>query len=134
MERLILDASAVIALERGSAGRNEVLPADADVAMSAVSASELLVGVELADEPRRAARRNAVEGLLEAVEVIPFDLNVARQHAVLLATVRRAGNPRGAHDLQIAATARATGRTVLTADAHAFAGLPGVEHQLLAQA
>jgi len=32
----------------------------------------------------------------------------------------------GAHDLIIAATARAGGRTVVTADAAAFAGLPGV--------
>jgi tRNA(fMet)-specific endonuclease VapC len=40
--------------------------------------------------------------------------------------VRRAGRPRGAHDLIIAATAAAAGRTVVTADRRAFDGLPGV--------
>ncbi len=43
------------------------------------------------------------------------------------AEVRRSGRPRGAHDLIVAATARATARTVITADAAAFAGLAGVE-------
>ena len=47
--------------------------------------------------------------------------------AELLAVVRTQGRPRGAHDLLIAATARSTGRTVLTADTTAFADLPGVE-------
>jgi tRNA(fMet)-specific endonuclease VapC len=40
--------------------------------------------------------------------------------------VRRAGRPRGAHDLIIAATAVATGRIVVTADGDGFADLPGV--------
>jgi tRNA(fMet)-specific endonuclease VapC len=43
----------------------------------------------------------------------------ARAHARLLAHVKRAGRPRGAHDLIIAATAVATGRSVLTPDSAA---------------
>jgi tRNA(fMet)-specific endonuclease VapC len=58
--------------------------------------------------------------------VLAYDLDVAEAHAVLLADVRAQGCPRGAHDLIIAATARASGRTVVTGDAGAFAGLPGV--------
>lgn len=38
--------------------------------------------------------------------VIPYDTDVAVEHAQLLAAVRRAGHPRGAHDLLIAATAQ----------------------------
>jgi tRNA(fMet)-specific endonuclease VapC len=64
-------------------------------------------------------------------EIIPFDLEIARHHASLLAHARRVGQPRGAHDLQIAATARATDRTIITGDATAFDGLPGVTHRLL---
>jgi tRNA(fMet)-specific endonuclease VapC len=126
MERLILDTGALIALERGHADHAAVLPDDADVAISAMTASELLAGVEVADEERRARRHETVEGALERLEIIPFDLGVARHHAALLAHARRAGQPRGAHDLQIAATARATGRTLVTADARAFSDLPGV--------
>jgi predicted nucleic acid-binding protein len=36
------------------------------------------------------------------------------------------GTPRGAHDLIIAATARATSRTVVTSDRTGFIDLPGV--------
>ncbi|MDQ6851726.1 MAG: PIN domain-containing protein [Actinomycetota bacterium] len=131
MERLILDPSALISLERGGAGHADVLPDNADVAISAITASELLVGVELANDRYRERRSGLVEGAFERVDIIAFDLEIARHHALLLADARRAGQPRGAHDLQIAATARATGRTVVTTDATAFKGLPGVTHRLL---
>ncbi len=50
-----------------------------------------------------------------------------RVDARLIAHARRAGTPRGAHDLIIAAHAVQTDRTVLTFDAKArFADLPGV--------
>ena len=131
MDRLILDSGALIALEREVVSRLEVLPDDADVAISAVTASELLVGVELADAKRRPARSELVEGVIERVEVIAFDVEIARHHALLLAHARRAGQPRGAHDLQIAATARATQRLLVTTDASAFADLPNVTYRLL---
>ncbi len=134
MERLILDSGALIALERGHPETASDLPSDADVAISSITAAELLVGVELADDARRGRRRQFVEGVIERVEVIVLDLEIARHHASLLAHVRRAGHPRGAHDLQIAATARATGRTLITTDTAAFADLPGVSHQVLDQA
>ncbi|MDQ6778702.1 MAG: hypothetical protein M3071_21325 [Actinomycetota bacterium] len=61
MDRLILDTEALIALERRHADRAAVLPDDADVAISAISASELFVGAELADEdaPRPPRRSTA---------------------------------------------------------------------------
>jgi tRNA(fMet)-specific endonuclease VapC len=54
--RLILDTGALIALERSSADEAEALPMDADVAISAITAAELLVGVELADDRHRTRR------------------------------------------------------------------------------
>jgi tRNA(fMet)-specific endonuclease VapC len=131
VERLILDTGAVIALERGTADSADVLPANADVAISAITAAELLVGVELADDRHRARREALVEGIISRVEIVAYDLDVARHHGSLLAHARRVGEPRGAHDLQIAATARATDRTVITTDTTAFAELPGVAHRLL---
>ena len=50
-------------------------------------------------------------------------------HAQLLAHVRRTGRPRGAHDLLIAATAAATGRTIVSDDTTAFEDLPGVAYR-----
>jgi predicted nucleic acid-binding protein len=55
-----------------------------------------------------------------------YDLEVARAHTSLLAHVRRSDKPRGADDLIIAATAAATGRSVVTLDVHGFEDLPGV--------
>lgn len=131
MERLILDAGALIVLERGTADASDVLPTDADVAISAVTVAELLVGVELADGRHRARRQAIVEGVVSRAEIIAYDLAVARHHASLLAHARRVGEPRGAHDLQVAATARATDRTLITTDATGFANLPGITHRLL---
>ena len=130
MARLIVDTGVLVALESGQEIPADVLPDDADIVIAAITASELLVGVELADDRRRATRRATVDAILDAFDVVPFDLGTARHHAVLLAHVRRSGRPRGAHDLQIAATARATGRILLTSDPTAFDSLPGVDHRM----
>ncbi len=96
------------------------------MAIAAITAAELTVGVELAGERRRESRAAFVTAILDAVSIEPYDLDVAKVHGALLAHVRRSGRPRGAHDLIIAATARARGREVLTADAGGFADLPEV--------
>jgi tRNA(fMet)-specific endonuclease VapC len=99
---------------------------DDDVAIAAITAAELLVGAELAVGARATRRRSFVADLLSALPVLVYDLDVARMHARLLAHTRRSGRPRGAHDLLIAATAAAVGRTVVTCDPSGFADLPGV--------
>lgn len=129
MERLIVDTGVLVALERGRVSP-DALPDDADIAIAAITASELLVGVQLADEQRRSMRAATVDAILGAFEILAFDLDIAREHAALLAHARRTGRPRGAHDLQIAATASATGRLVVTTDQRAFDDLPGVRYRL----
>lgn len=98
-----------------------------DIAIAAVTAAELLVGVELATTRHRERRRQFVEAVLGTIPIEDYDLAVARAHARLLAAARRAGKPRGAHDLMVAATAVSTDRVVLTTDGSGFAGLPGVQ-------
>jgi tRNA(fMet)-specific endonuclease VapC len=130
VERLIVDTGVLVAIERGREMTTDVLPDDADIAIAAITASELLVGVQLADDRRRPAREATVNAILATFDVIAFDLDIARHHASLLAHARRSGRPRGAHDLQIAATARATGRVLVTTDGHAFDDLPAVRHRV----
>jgi tRNA(fMet)-specific endonuclease VapC len=96
------------------------------VTIAALTAAELLVGVELADAERRNNREAFVEAVLKAVSIEHYDLAVARAHASLLAHTQRVGRPRGAHDLIIAATGRARERLVITTDFDGFADLPGV--------
>lgn len=127
MTLLLLDTNFLIDAERTDSALEAVIDDDDDVAIAAVTLAELLVGVEMADTKRRRVARDAfVNDVLEAVPVITYDEEIARVHAELLVAVRRAGRPRGAHDLIIAATARATARTVLTGDGSPFADLPGV--------
>ncbi len=106
---------------------DDVIADDDDVAIAAVTVAELRVGVELSKGKRQAARRSFLDDIVANVPVLDYDLDVAEAHAHLLVAVRQQGLPRGAHDLIIAATARASGRTVLTADSSAFANLPGVD-------
>ena len=126
MARLILDTSVLVASERDARQLTQLVDDADDVAVAAITVAELLVGVELADARRRPTRRAFVDRLLELFAVEVYDTEVAREHAALLAHVHRSGARRGAHDLVIAATARARARVVLTADRAGFAGLPGV--------
>ena len=88
--------------------------------------AELLVGVELAAGEKRAQRQTFVDDIVATLQVLTYDLDVSAAHAELLVAVRRQGLPRGAHDLIIAATAKASDRTVVTADTTAFEDLPDV--------
>jgi tRNA(fMet)-specific endonuclease VapC len=125
--RLILDTSVLIDAERGGTMLEEAIDDADDVAISVLTVAEMKVGVRLADGSRREDRERFVAGILDAVSVETYDLEVAEAHAGLLAHAHRSGRPRGSHDLIIAATAAARGRQVLTLDRDGFAELPGVE-------
>lgn len=118
----------LIDAEHGGVPPLEALIGDEDdVSIAAITAAELTVGVELADGKRRRRRAAFVAAVLDTVSVETYDLDVARVHGALLAHVRRSGRPRGAqHALVIAATARARGREVVTADLDGFVDLPEV--------
>lgn len=124
---VLLDTTFLIDAERGRLDLDEVIADDDDVAIAAVTVAEILVGVELASEKHRPRREAFVDDMISSIPVIPYDLSVAAHHAKLLAAVKIGGRPRGAHDLIIAATARATNRKVITADPEAFGQLPGVD-------
>lgn len=126
LARLILDTTVLIDAERDEEALDEQIADDDDVAVAAITAAELLVGVELADRRRRSRREGYVSEILAMIPVESYDLDVARAHAHLLAHVRRSGNQRGAHDLIIAATALAREREIVSSDVRAFDGLPGV--------
>ncbi len=81
---VLLDTAVLIAAERGTLDMPGYLAAlgDAPVALAAISASELLHGVERArDAVIRQRRREYVEGVLANVPVIPLGLAEARAHA-----------------------------------------------------
>jgi tRNA(fMet)-specific endonuclease VapC len=123
----LIDSSVLVAAERGKLNLQAKLEelGNDPVAIAAVTASELLHGVHRAATAEQRARREAfVEQVLGHVDVIPFDLLVARIHAQLSADLYR--TPVGAHDLIIGATAIAFGYQVATRDVRSFPKVPGL--------
>ena len=129
--RVILDTGTLIAIERGRLDVDAVLGAD-DAAIASVTAMELLVGVERADEAHRAARSVRVEAVLASLPIEDHTLAVARIHARLAVEAISKGTKRSAYDLMIAATAAASNRVLLTTDAKAdFNELTGVRSEVI---
>ncbi|MFE0023023.1 PIN domain-containing protein [Amycolatopsis sp. NPDC059021] len=132
MARLILDTGVLIEAAR------QRLPSDAigsedDVAVPAVAIAEYRVGLLLDPNPaRRAAHTAYLDEILAVTPTVEYTIEIVDHHAELVAHLQRTGQSRGAHDLMIAATARATGRVLVTTDARArFDELPDVEVRLL---
>jgi predicted nucleic acid-binding protein len=123
----LIDTSVLVALERRTATASlDAWQAYSPAFISAMTCSELLVGVHRADTPERRNQRGAfVEALLARMTILDVDLEVARVHAQV-----RAQMPRGvvvdAHDLLIGATALRHGIPVLTGNVQDFARIPGL--------
>ena len=99
-----------------------------EVFISAVTVSELLVGVHYAKSDALETRRSAfVESVLAKLPVLCFDTEEARVHAGLFAILSKQGQMIGAHDLIIAATAIVHDCAVLTENVREFSRVPGLE-------
>ena len=124
---LLLDTNVLIRAERRDQAPDwSRWHGEGDAYLAAISASELLIGVHRAGSEAQRVRRAAwVESILSAVPILPFELETARVHAQLLASLP-AGVNVGAHDLLIAATAVQHGLAVLTANLKEFARIPGL--------
>jgi tRNA(fMet)-specific endonuclease VapC len=130
----LIDSSVLIAAERGDLDLDNVIAryAEEDVAISAITASELLHGVHRAKTAAQRHRRQAfVEGLLAQLPVIAFDITVARIHASLWANLAKRGTVVGERDLMIGATAVATDYSIATRDERSFPKIPGLRVQRL---
>ena len=113
---LIIDTSAIIAIERSGGGFGDVLADHGrdPVAMPAIVWAELLVGVRLAKGARRAAQRRAwLEQVRLRVPLIEFDDRVAEHYADIFAECTKAGKMIPQNDMAVAATARCYGYRVL---------------------
>lgn len=125
---LILDTCILIHAERHGALDFSPWASHGDAFISAITVSELLVGVHRADSDARRARRSAfVEAILAQLPALDFTTETARVHAGLFATLSQQGQMIGAHDLIIAATALLHDCVVLTTNAAEFARVPGLD-------
>jgi tRNA(fMet)-specific endonuclease VapC len=100
---------------------------DVELAISAMSAGELLHGCWRADTPARRARREEfVEAVLFALPVVPITLPVMRVFAEIDARLRTAGDKLPTSDLLIASTALCRGDEVVTGNPRHFGKIPGL--------
>ena len=125
---LILDSTILIAAEKERINLPALFAAHEQEAVfiAAITASEILHGVERASPAQKPRRSLYAEGVLAAIEIIDFDLAVARRHAAVWARLEAAGNMIGAHDLQIAATALHHGHDVATLNFKDFKRIAGL--------
>jgi tRNA(fMet)-specific endonuclease VapC len=122
---ILIDTDLLIELEKGD-GAVEVLLGEEDRAISVITVSELLQGVLRARGAVRARRQAFVEHLLAELQAIPITQQVARIHADIWSVLAERGEPIGAHDLWIAATAVAHGLALATRNDAQFRRVPGL--------
>lgn len=123
----LIDTSVLIQMERKRLTLGDLIARipEEDIAISSITASELLVGVERATDLVTRSRRSVfVEHLLREIPVAPLDLDVARIHAVIRVELASSGTPIGPHDLIIAATALALDYDVVTENINEFSRVP----------
>ena len=94
--------------------------------LSAISIAEILYGIE------RTGQHEHIRMILETrfiarVEVLPFDLEVARVFGRVKAYLSSAGTPLAAPDLCIAATALSRDLTLITGNESHFRRIPGLK-------
>lgn len=126
---IVVDTDVFVHVERGMPPAWQDYAAEhGDTYLSAITVSELLVGVHRADTgARRAKRSAAVESVLAGFFVLDFTAEIARLHAQLLADLIERGQKIGAHDLIIAATALRYGFPVLTSNTREFERISGLD-------
>lgn len=122
---LILDSSVIVAFERGRFDLERLLQDYSPHAIAAITAGELLIGVERADTPERRVRRETfVLNIISRLSIIPFDLPQARIYAEEFATLASSGRIIGDRDLQIASTALSIDCSLATLNVGEFQRLP----------
>jgi predicted nucleic acid-binding protein len=133
---LVVDTSAAVAVERAGTGWARLIAsyAEEQVALPAIVYAELLVGVALADTPKRArTRRQGLDALAEAAEVVDFGPAIAERWAAVFSELTRSGRTIPSNDMAVAATALHLGFGVLvgpTDESH-FRAVQGLRVEVL---
>ena len=119
--RYLLDTCVISDFVKGEAGtiaRLKQTP-PADVAISAITVMELRYGLAL--NPQRAQKiEPAIASILSSANILPFSNVEAEQAAQIRAVLKSQGQPIGAYDILIAATALQHGLIMATANQREF--------------
>lgn len=125
MKRILLDTSAYSAASRGHSDVKHVLQFADQVVVNPVVLGELVsgfLGGSRVDENREVLRRFLAS---DRVQVALLDSETAERYAIIIAWLRREGEPIPTNDIWIAATAMQHGLELVTTDDH-FERLPQI--------
>jgi tRNA(fMet)-specific endonuclease VapC len=125
----VLDTSVLVAAEKGRLDLPMLFAAigEEPVVIAAITASELLHGVERARAADIQARRSRyITWVINNIGVVAFGITEARAHARLWAQLSVQGQPIGPHDLLVAATALSLGFSLATLNEEEFKRVPGL--------
>lgn len=100
-------------------------PSAGQLAISQVVRAELLVGCLKSQRP--GAHREQVDRFLANVTTVDFDASCADHYATIRCALESAGKVIGPIDLFLAATARAAGAILVTANEKEFRRVPGLK-------
>lgn len=124
---VVIDTGVLIWLERRRQPLDALKGTGQPLFMSAVTVSELLVGLELANSVERRRRR---EGYIvrsrSVIAVLDFTASTAAFHSTISARLRTGGTMIGAHDLIIAATTVENGHSLFTTNRREFERVEGL--------
>lgn len=126
MTRYMLDTNIISDLIRnpqGRAAKRIAKVGESGICTSIIVAAELRYGCAKSGSTRL---RKAVEDMLGEIGVLPFETPADAEYGALRAALETASTPIGSNDLLIAAHARATGATVVTANTQEFRRVPGL--------
>jgi len=73
MSLVLLDTTFLIGAERDGREREAAIDDEDDVAVAAISVSEMLVGVELASTKYRPEREAFVDHAVSSIPIVPYD-------------------------------------------------------------
>jgi tRNA(fMet)-specific endonuclease VapC len=122
----MLDTNIISDLVRnpqGRAARRIAKVGEDHICTSIIVAAELRYGSAKSGSKRLL---KAVEDLLGEINVLPFDVPGDAEYGRIRLELEAAGKPIGGNDLLIAAHARATGATIVTANADEFKRVRGL--------
>jgi tRNA(fMet)-specific endonuclease VapC len=109
---------------QGKAARRIAKVGEDNICTSIIVAAELRYGCAKSGSTRL---RKAVEDVLGEISVLPFEAPADAEYGAVRAALEAGGAPIGSNDLLIAAHARATGSTMVTANANEFRRVRGLK-------
>lgn len=125
----LIDTSVLVWAERGKLNLSEIVESfDDDAFISVITVSEMLHGLHRATTAVIRDRRSKfIEQLLELLDVVPIDLEIAREHSKIWAHLAMKGNMIGMNDSWLAATCVANELAMATHNVREFERVPNLK-------